>query len=313
MYNRFVTKSIIESFIDNVLRDKVEPVEGSILYCDLVFGLAEHSGVYIGNNQIVHLDGSGKIEVVSPKQFLGRLNGFNNAITIYVSCKGVNAIGSKDIAQRAKSMINSKRKYNLLNDNCHQFTVGCMTNDFENNENFLYLLKNRVNVTLESDNWRAWDLNASMYISSSFVKSIETIEPTSLISQTSNDDIIEVDSKEQLDIQIVKMAAILLHYVLDKKCVLPIDILEFETMLLNEFQIDDTSILEDLFNLKKNISDNQISELIEAIYPIFDKESEEKVFSFIDKIVIDNNHGNYNKYRDIRLHYRNCKYKVQEC
>ncbi|HNW16697.1 MAG TPA: hypothetical protein PKM15_08340, partial [bacterium] len=66
-----------KSFVDNVLRDCVYPVKGSVVYCDLAFGSAEHSGIYIGNNEIVHLDGSGNVEIVDPKEFLNRLDGFN--------------------------------------------------------------------------------------------------------------------------------------------------------------------------------------------------------------------------------------------
>ena len=57
---------LVESFIDNEIRDTVYPVMGSVVYCDLAFGHAEHSGIYIGNDQIVHLDGSGDIEIVTP-------------------------------------------------------------------------------------------------------------------------------------------------------------------------------------------------------------------------------------------------------
>ena len=52
-------------FIDYIFRDQVRPKKGSIVYCDLAF-FVEHSGVYIGNNKIVHLDGSGYVEVVTP-------------------------------------------------------------------------------------------------------------------------------------------------------------------------------------------------------------------------------------------------------
>jgi len=56
---------MIEGFVDYVFRDHVRPKIGSVVYCDL--WMVEHSGIYIGNNRIVHLDGSGKIEIVTPK------------------------------------------------------------------------------------------------------------------------------------------------------------------------------------------------------------------------------------------------------
>ena len=50
-----------KSFVDNVIKDKVLPESGCIVYCALAFGGAEHTGVYIGNNQIVELNGDGRI------------------------------------------------------------------------------------------------------------------------------------------------------------------------------------------------------------------------------------------------------------
>ncbi|MBD5608542.1 MAG: hypothetical protein HDQ93_06810, partial [Desulfovibrio sp.] len=49
------------SLLDNVFRDDVTPSLGSVIHCDLspILGLsllnlnAEHTGIYIGNNQII--------------------------------------------------------------------------------------------------------------------------------------------------------------------------------------------------------------------------------------------------------------------
>ena len=146
---------MINYFIDNVFRDKVVPIPGSILYCDL--WAFEHSGVYIGNNKIVHLDGSGKIECVSPDEFLNRLDGINTAISIYVSCKDTKAVGNQEIANRAKNMIGSKRDYNFILDNCHQFTAGCITGNFEEQNNFLWMVKFEAEKKLGVNTWRVWD------------------------------------------------------------------------------------------------------------------------------------------------------------
>jgi len=146
--------NFVESFVDNVCREKVRPSIGSVVYCDLVFGRAEHSGIYVGDDKIVHLDGSGIIEIVSMKKFLNRLNGFNSAISLYVSSCGCYSVGSREVAQRALNMIGSRRNYNLLTNNCHQFTSGCLTGNFENNDNFLWLLKITSENVLGSDCWR---------------------------------------------------------------------------------------------------------------------------------------------------------------
>lgn len=48
-------KNIVRSF-----QGKVTPLPGSVIICDLM-DVVEHSGIYIGNNKIVHLSGSGRI------------------------------------------------------------------------------------------------------------------------------------------------------------------------------------------------------------------------------------------------------------
>ena len=57
--------NLFESFVDNVFRDKVSPYMGSILYIDMAFGFADHSGVYVGNGQVVELSGEGVVQKVS--------------------------------------------------------------------------------------------------------------------------------------------------------------------------------------------------------------------------------------------------------
>lgn len=150
MLSSGILGNFVESFVDNVFRDKVKPVRGSIVYCELAFGTAEHSGVYLSDDRIAHLDGSGKIEIVTAKAFLKRLDGWNTAMSIYVSCRGTRAVGSDEIAKRAINMSGSKRSYSLSFDNCHQFTSGCITGDYENADNFLFMLKSTVAEKLKA-------------------------------------------------------------------------------------------------------------------------------------------------------------------
>ncbi|WP_263226531.1 lecithin retinol acyltransferase family protein [Pseudomonas alabamensis] len=147
------------SFIKNVLMDQVEPIPGSIVYCDLGFGIAEHSGIYIGRNRIVHLDGSGKIEKVSPAQFLNRLDGMNSAISIYVSCRDGAAIGSKSAASYARNMVGKRIKYNVLNNNCHRFTSECISGSSSDYLCEFYLLKAQIEKDMKCNEWRVWRLN----------------------------------------------------------------------------------------------------------------------------------------------------------
>ena len=132
---------------------KVMPKKGSVLYCDLSFGIAEHSGIYVGDNRIVHLNGKGEIEVVSPAAFLSPFA----LQDIYVSCMENSAVGSERVANHALSMVGKKRNYNFVMNNCHQFTTGCLTEDFENSSNLLTFLKMQAKDTLGADTWHLWD------------------------------------------------------------------------------------------------------------------------------------------------------------
>jgi len=89
-------------------------------------------------------------------QFINNNN--TTAISIYVSCKNDMPVGSEKVAKRAKNMIDKKRDYNVLFDNCHQFTFGCLTEDFENYDNFLWMLKDTARKILSCNTWRVWDI-----------------------------------------------------------------------------------------------------------------------------------------------------------
>lgn len=145
--------NFVDSFVDNVIRDKVQPEIGSVVYCDLLFGYAEHSGIYIGDGEIVAIEKDGRIVARSASGFMDG----TTAISIYVSCHDGHAVGSEAAARRAREMIGSHRDYNVILDNCHQFTAGCLTGNFENSNNFLWMLKDKSQQILGSDEWRVWD------------------------------------------------------------------------------------------------------------------------------------------------------------
>ena len=47
-----------------------KPTAGPPVYCNLA-DFAEHTGIYIGNHRIIHLNGDGIIEEVSPEELTG--------------------------------------------------------------------------------------------------------------------------------------------------------------------------------------------------------------------------------------------------
>lgn len=139
--------------IDTVFRGNVKPRLGSLVFRDLYFGYAEHSGIYVGDNQIVELDGQGRIRKVSPTAFIGDGTG----TCIYVSCYREHAVGGDIVAQRALERVGKGREYHLLLDNCHQFSSGCISGDFENSDNFLWMVKHTCKEHMGANNWRVWD------------------------------------------------------------------------------------------------------------------------------------------------------------
>ncbi len=149
----------------------VKPEIGSVVFVGLVARFAEHSGIYIGDNRIVSLSGKskgGRIVAEDPEKFVAGCTGNN----IYVSYQGEYAVGSKLVAERARSKIGEIKKYNLFFRNCHQFTAGCLLGDFSNPHTTLTAwpmdpdstlamwstgLKQLVAKELGANIWRIWD------------------------------------------------------------------------------------------------------------------------------------------------------------
>lgn len=150
-----VTTYLAGQYIANGLNDlsmRVKPIPGSILYCNLFLN-TEHSGVYVGNNQIVHLNRHGNIEIVSPQEFISGMP----ANAIYVSCKGGESVGCEVAAQRARDFAGTIRDYNVFFDNCHQFSASCLTGEPENRLTLLTMLKLQSDITLDANQWLHWD------------------------------------------------------------------------------------------------------------------------------------------------------------
>lgn len=136
-----------------------EPAIGSIVHCDL-YGF-EHSGVYIGNGEIVELCRDGTIQVTNPRGF----SSCGRDSRVLVACQQRFPLGSREIANRAIEKIGSRREYNVLIDNCHQFASGCVTGNFENSDNPFWMLADTIKRVMNSGediNWREWKLSAKL-------------------------------------------------------------------------------------------------------------------------------------------------------
>ena len=150
-----INQYLAAQYVANGLNDlsmRVNPIPGCIVYCNLLLN-TEHSGVYIGNNKIVHLNRYGSIEIVSPQEFISG----TPANAIYVSCNNSKPVSSEFVAERARNFVGSRRDYNVLFDNCHQFSASCLTGDSDNQLTLLTMLKLQSDITLDANQWLHWD------------------------------------------------------------------------------------------------------------------------------------------------------------
>ena len=133
------TYSLKNIFKDNSISLK----QGAIVFCKLA-GEFEPTGIFIGDNQIIELNGDGYIKKVSINEFLNS-SLIRTGLDLYTFVdKDNDLLYSYSFYLNAKDILNSRRNYNVAFDNCHQFTSGCITNNFENDNNFFWMLKDVV-------------------------------------------------------------------------------------------------------------------------------------------------------------------------
>lgn len=169
----------LKYFIDNTFRDKVTPVEGSVLYCDL-WVAAEHSGIYVGNGQISNIVVDGVAESTvqrsDARDFTSKSTLGNK---IYVSCNDSGAVGNTHVAGGADSAVGQRSFYGLVFKNCHAFSTRCVNlAHFANHaaveeglvdwvinkitpeetwEPTIRALKETAEKKLGANKWRLWD------------------------------------------------------------------------------------------------------------------------------------------------------------
>jgi uncharacterized protein with von Willebrand factor type A (vWA) domain len=116
----------IKYFIDGTFREKVTPVPGSVVYCDLWLAV-EHSGIHVDDGRISNIvvDGLAESSVqlsnagdFTSKSTLGR--------KIYVSCDKHGPVGHAAAAEHAASQLGERAFYGLVIKNCHQFSTRCV-------------------------------------------------------------------------------------------------------------------------------------------------------------------------------------------
>ena len=115
--------------------------DGAVVFCELAKKI-EYSGIYVGNGQIVELNGDGWIRKVNPVTFYSDSQyRTGNEIYTFTDFNG-KVLCSEEIARRARGKVGTKVDYSIISENCHQFSVGCLTGNFSNlNITFTQLLE----------------------------------------------------------------------------------------------------------------------------------------------------------------------------
>lgn len=118
---------------DLQFRHRFYPKIGSILRTELIAGGADHSGIYLGNGEIVEIaekDGKGCVEVTDLNNFV-HSSSARTGVSIYIAIDRLSKdiIFEKNIVDVAKKYIGNKNKYQLMKDNCHSFVHKCIINE----------------------------------------------------------------------------------------------------------------------------------------------------------------------------------------
>lgn len=165
----------LKYFVDSTFRDKVKPIPGSVLYCDLWLAV-EHSGIYVEDrlisNIVVDAVADSSVRLSSPRSFTSKsLLGQK----IYVSCNAKGPVGHQDVAWFANQQVGERSFYGLVIKNCHQFSTKCITNINDNPnqtgildtlfnslpgetwEPTMATLKKTASKYLGANKWRLWD------------------------------------------------------------------------------------------------------------------------------------------------------------
>lgn len=99
---------------------------GSVIACDLAYGIIDHSGIYVGNNEVIELNGNGLIRKISIEEFIrdGKIRTGEN---IHTATWKNESISCAQWAYNAEKLLNEPVNYHLALCNCHNFIFTCIS------------------------------------------------------------------------------------------------------------------------------------------------------------------------------------------
>lgn len=108
-----------------VSEQKVNPQVGAIVCCG-IGGVLDHTGIWLGDNMIAELSGSGLIKAISSDRFIAERSGKQ----IFIACDSLKQpLVSLLAAERARDQIFQYREYHMVDNNCHHFIWQCFQPD----------------------------------------------------------------------------------------------------------------------------------------------------------------------------------------
>lgn len=165
----------LKYFIDSTFRDKVKPVPGSVVYCDLLLAV-EHSGIHVRDGWISNIVVDAFAErTVLLDQAGDFTSGSKLGRKIYVSCNSQGPVGHDAVAQHAEERVGERGFYGLVIKNCHQFSTECVQKRQGASRSFslmdrldallpeetweptIQMLKRSAKEKLGATKWRLWD------------------------------------------------------------------------------------------------------------------------------------------------------------
>lgn len=128
---------------------KVKPIPGAIVCC-YVFGVIEHTGIWLGDDTLIELHGSGLIRAVSTNRFLAGRTGNE----IFLACNHKHQVlVDEAILANAQAQLFNYRDYDVFDNNCHRFVWSCLTGSEESLSSFEKLNDNLAKYFGEPIYW----------------------------------------------------------------------------------------------------------------------------------------------------------------
>ncbi|HCD12290.1 hypothetical protein [Shewanella sp.] len=119
----------------------VKQVQPGMLVCCHVFGIIEHTGIWLGDGTLAELHGSGLVRPVSVRRFLAGRSGSK----VFVACDHQRMpLVSEQALVRAGESLFQYRDYDLFDNNCHRYVWHCISGKPQRVSSFL-----RLNQLLE--------------------------------------------------------------------------------------------------------------------------------------------------------------------